>query len=130
MSKSISKNAALAVRIAKATVAYLMAHRADCLCETCASHRISFATEACKVLDSPDSSNRTEGNMTKEIEAAKGMDWGQVVMNGGPPCFHVQEDGRFCGRAERWDGHRLPDFHDFVSLADLLETVRTTIADV
>ena len=33
------------------------------------------------------------------------------------------EDGRFCGRAERWAGHALPDFHDFVSLAGLLQQV-------
>lgn len=50
--------------------------------------------------------------------AAKHMDWQQVVMNGGPPCFHLQEDGRFCGRAKRWAGH---DYHHrFVSLADIL----------
>lgn len=49
--------------------------------------------------------------------AAINVDWGQVVMNGGPPCFHVS-DGRFCLRAERWDGHGLQ--HRFVSLLDML----------
>ena len=38
------------------------------------------------------------------LKAAENMDWQQVVLNGGPPCFHL-EDGRFCGRAERWAGH-------------------------
>lgn len=51
-------------------------------------------------------------------EAAKQMDWQQVVLNGGPPCFHVCEDGRFCGRAKRWDGHE--DLHKFVSLSDMI----------
>jgi hypothetical protein len=57
-------------------------------------------------------------------EAAKNADWMQVVLNGGPPCFHYERvDQRFCLRAERWLGHgkddRLHD-HEFVSLADLL----------
>jgi hypothetical protein len=34
----------------------------------------------------------------------------QLRMNGGPYCYHV-EQGRYCGRAERWDGHGY--FHDF-----------------
>lgn len=53
------------------------------------------------------------------------MDWLQVVLNGGPPCFHLQEDGRFCGRAERWDGHghKKSDLHRFVSLEALLLSV-------
>src|SRR5690349_8357549 len=58
------------------------------------------------------------------LQAATIADWGQVVANGGPPCFHI-EDGRFCLRAERWDGHRAIGFHSFVSLRQLLEQ-RTT----
>lgn len=65
---------------------------------------------------------------SSKIEAARNMDWQQVVFNGGPPCFHLSKDGRFCGRAERWDGHKPTFFnkktqapiHDFVSLADLI----------
>lgn len=56
------------------------------------------------------------------VGAARDVDWGQVVANGGPPCFHV-EDGRFCLRAERWQGHGEKDFHEFVSLYDLLSSV-------
>lgn len=47
------------------------------------------------------------------------MDWEQVRLNGGPPCFaligEVTPDGapRYCGRAQRWDGH--PVDHAFVS---------------
>ena len=59
------------------------------------------------------------------LKAAKAMDWEQVVLNGGPPCFHLDEDGdfcgRFCGRAERWPGH--DDVHRFISLRDLLKEV-------
>lgn len=51
------------------------------------------------------------------LEAAKNMDWQQVVLNGGPPCFHLEGE-RFCGRAERWDGH--DGCHKFVSLEELL----------
>jgi hypothetical protein len=62
-----------------------------------------------------------------KIQAAENFDWEQVVLNGGPPCFHLEEDGRFCGRAERWDGHKpfkkWPALHEFVSLADLLRNL-------
>ncbi len=54
-------------------------------------------------------------------EAAKNMDWIQVVLNGGPPCFYLENDG-FCGRAERWEGHG--GLHPFVSLFDLCQKVR------
>jgi hypothetical protein len=64
-------------------------------------------------------SKSTSALMNRKIEAAaEQMDWAQVALNGGPPCFHVGDDGRFCGRAQRWDGH--DDLHRFVSLADLL----------
>lgn len=66
-------------------------------------------------------------NATESIRAAEQMDWVQVVLNGGPPCFHLDEDGYFCGRAQRWDGHfswrNSPACHKFVSLADLLRKV-------
>ena len=53
------------------------------------------------------------------VEAARRADWAQVVLNGGPPCFHYEADRKqFCLRAERWEGH--PIDHSFVSLADLL----------
>ena len=55
--------------------------------------------------------------------AARNMDWQQVVMNGGPPCFYLHGDGRFCGRAKRWDGHGLKEFHEFMSLERLLGSV-------
>jgi len=55
------------------------------------------------------------------LEAAKQMDWMQVVLNGGPPCFHIGEDGHFCGRAQRWAGH--DDVHQFKSLADMIQTI-------
>lgn len=51
------------------------------------------------------------------VAAAKQADWQQVVLNGGPPCFHV-ENSRFCLRAQGWDGH--DGDHKFVSLADLI----------
>ena len=57
--------------------------------------------------------------------AAQNMDWQQVVQNGGPPCFHLDSFGHFCGRSQRWEGHRKDRTydcdHEFVSLADLLD---------
>lgn len=59
------------------------------------------------------------------------MDWEQVRLNGGPPCFHLDpehEGNRFCGRAQRWFGHTVnesqyPD-HRFISLDDYLAELR------
>lgn len=53
------------------------------------------------------------------------MDWQQVVLNGGPPCFAVldDEEGWYCGRAERWEGH--DGEHRFISLSDLLTSAHT-----
>ncbi len=52
------------------------------------------------------------------------MDWQQVSLNGGAPCFHVEELSAsirtYCGRAQRWEGHGNPAFHNYVSLTDLL----------
>lgn len=72
----------------------------------------------------PRASRVGSGNSSASvIRAAEAMDWGQVVMNGGPACFHV-EGGRFCGRAQRWMGHDEDcRAHVFVSLADLLRSV-------
>ena len=61
--------------------------------------------------------------LKKLLCAAVCADWKQVVLNGGPPCFHLSEAGRFCLRAERWMGHgtdKQRHDHAFVSLADLL----------
>lgn len=59
----------------------------------------------------------------EKLLAAQNADWVQVVLNGGPPCFHL-DNGRFCLRAERWDGHYTdkigPAIHKFVTLKDLL----------
>jgi len=33
-------------------------------------------------------------------EAAERADWMQVVLNQGPPCFCVEDNGHFCLRAE------------------------------
>lgn len=60
--------------------------------------------------------------LSRYEQAAKDADWEQVVLNGGPPCFHVGDDGTdFCLRAERW--HDTPVVHRFVSLTDLLTQV-------
>jgi hypothetical protein len=60
--------------------------------------------------------------------ACYAADWVQVALNGGPPCFHFEEDrGRFCLRALRWAGHTHRDEypeHKFVSLSALLDLVR------
>lgn len=59
-----------------------------------------------------------EYSLGRLLLAAEQMDWQQVVLNGGPPCFHLYEDGGFCGRAKRWRGHNTE--HDFISLSQLL----------
>ncbi len=61
-------------------------------------------------------------NRERLIAAAAHTDWVQVVLNQEPPCFYLEEDGRFCLRAERWTGHggSAATDHEFVSLAALL----------
>lgn len=54
------------------------------------------------------------------LAAAGAMDWDQPQA-AWAPCFAVQEDGHFCGRAPRW--HDGPPTHEHVSLATLLATV-------
>jgi hypothetical protein len=65
-------------------------------------------------------------NQLRLLNAAKNADWMQVVYNQGPPCFHL-EDGRFCLRAERWDGHKTiggsGPLHEYVSLVDLIASI-------
>jgi hypothetical protein len=57
------------------------------------------------------------------------IDWAQVVSNGGPPCFH-KENGRFCLRAERWEGHRITTGHHFfVSLKDWAWALKVEAVD-
>ena len=59
------------------------------------------------------------------------MDWTQAALNGGPPCFALLDDeGWYCGRAQRWEGH--DGEHPFVSLEQMIvkrtvqsETART-----
>jgi hypothetical protein len=60
--------------------------------------------------------------------AAEAVDWQTVVFNGGPPCFALEplDQGHFCTRAQRWDGHRPGGMHAFVSLAALLARVAGT----
>ncbi len=71
---------------------------------------------------------------TDLMEAAKNADWQQVVMNGGPPCFHYEKDRkRFCLRAQRWDGHyswrNNPAIHKYVPLEQQLENMWGGIYD-
>ncbi len=77
----------------------------------CVNHRTSarLARAHLKLLDKSE----------QIAKAAKKADWQQVVLNGGPPCFHV-DDNTFCLRAERWLGHGDKDFHKFTSLEDLM----------
>lgn len=57
------------------------------------------------------------------------MDWQQVSLNEGPPCFAVlgDQDTYYCGRAERWAGHGT--HHDFISLERLLSETRVGAID-
>ena len=57
------------------------------------------------------------------LHAAEQADWGQVVANGGPPCFHICEDNLFCLRAKRWAGHEADAYdgsHTFLPLHAML----------
>ncbi len=63
----------------------------------------------------------TEKNLI--AKACANVDWLQVVCNGGPPCFHVEEDGRFCFRAKRWEGHWSSLGHTYVSLLDFYKGI-------
>jgi hypothetical protein len=63
----------------------------------------------------------------KATAAMPQMDWQQVVLNGGPPCFAVltERPSWYCGRAQRWDGHGYD--HKFVSLSDLVINERDAL---
>ena len=62
------------------------------------------------------------------LRAARSANWQQVIMNGGPPCFHL-EGRHFCLRAETWQGHTTDKdewpYHKFISLEALLAAPRT-----
>lgn len=57
------------------------------------------------------------------IRAAEHFDWGQPGA-AWAPCFHLGNDGHFCGRAPFWDGHRCGSSHHYVSLADLIRNMK------
>lgn len=57
--------------------------------------------------------------------AMRGMDWDQIISNGGPPCFRIQRDGRFCGRALRWHGD---DTHCFYPFEVVLKMAKDAMA--
>jgi hypothetical protein len=93
--------------------------------------RQAVCSERCRLLwNTQGRLGMREDDKPTYAELAKECDWGQVVSNGGPPCFYVETDGtksRFCLRAERWRGHTDKDAwpeHQFVSLADLLSEVQ------
>jgi hypothetical protein len=65
------------------------------------------------------------GNPGGLAKALSHIDWQQVILNGGPPCFFV-ENGKFCLRAERWVGH--PTHHGYVSLKDLVNRLKSHAA--
>ena len=73
--------------------------------------------------------DHAEGSKTDSVAGAASdlllacerADWMQVVLNGGPPCFHL-EGAKFCLRARAWIGHDRPRFHAYVSLRELLST--------
>jgi len=61
-------------------------------------------------------------NLGEVLAAANNADWQQVLLNGGPPCFHFDaERGKFCLAAQRWAGHG--KLHPFTGLADMIGSV-------
>ena len=71
-----------------------------------------------------------EKQMARLLDAANNADWMQVWLNGGPPCFHVEND-RFCLRTRRWAGHKRiggnAAQHKFVPLESLLRSVASNL---
>lgn len=63
------------------------------------------------------------------LAAARNADWQQVALNGGPPCFYLEDDNHFCLRAERWAGHDGSP-HSFISLAMLLADREAKLREV
>ena len=59
------------------------------------------------------------------LQAASGMDWLQVVLNGGPPCFHLEPKlGKFCLRAKSWhDKSATKMFHAYIPLDMLISSI-------
>lgn len=64
---------------------------------------------------------------TEERAAWEHADWQQVALNGGPPCFHL-ENKRFCLRAKRWAGHG--DMHIFLPLPQSLIASRRRVREL
>ena len=77
------------------------------------------------MTDARERAGRTK-KMDAWLAAASGADWGQVIANGGPPCFHL-ENGRFCLRAARWEGHRKATAHGYLPLDMLLAQIRAEV---
>lgn len=58
--------------------------------------------------------------------AAVTMNWARTKYIGHAPCFHLCDDGSFCGLSQSWEGHHHMTYradHPFVSLEDLLRSV-------
>lgn len=62
------------------------------------------------------------------LDAARNVDWQQVVLNGGPPCFHLGEDARFCLRTQLWAGHGV--MHAYTPLHELLGASSADVSGV
>lgn len=55
------------------------------------------------------------------INAAREIDWREVLNRGWSPCFHI-DDGRFCLHAQQWEGH--PGYHLFCGLSRAIRDAR------
>lgn len=56
-----------------------------------------------------------------KYSAVVNIDWGQVLSNGGPPCFYLEAPDKFCLRAQRWAGHGAD--HKYISLQQVLRSL-------
>ena len=79
--------------------------------ETCKTE-LAAITKECDYL---------RAKLAELLEASTDIDWGQVLRNGGPPCFHI-DSGRFCLRAKRWNGHDV--IHPYTTLHDASDKAR------
>jgi len=72
-------------------------------------------------------------DLKQELVAAENMDWMQIVLNHsyGPPCFHLEKTGRFCGRAKGWHDKTATElFHAFTALSSFIERIATLTAQL
>lgn len=63
----------------------------------------------------------SDAGVPKFLAALKKIDYYQFSAHE-KPCWHIEESGSFCGRADYWAGH--PIYHEYVSLSAAIDAAR------